>query len=77
MTPKPMTTEELAPFMDQGWRDAYLPPGMEKLLADALHWRETVKKVEPIDDHGYCIFCMRKTRHKPDCPWVLAQEAKS
>ena len=47
------------------------------------YWREAVAKVEPAHA-GSCCFCREDfgespsvsgpAHHKPDCPWLLAQE---
>lgn len=59
----------------------------EELLSDATFWRDAVKNTEEwfVDGHRWkCNFCaahfyrplMSGLLHKPDCPWLLAQDGE-
>lgn len=47
---------------------------LERVLSAEAYWREALKNaVFVIED--YCPFCETESmNHKPDCPWLLAQE---
>jgi hypothetical protein len=61
---------------------------LTELLAEADYWREAVRTAQ-VEGNGYtnnedmdiavCPFCRVDSyddpEHKPDCPWVLAQDA--
>lgn len=67
---KPLTKERRAEI-EFG---AYCANAIPDLLEAEAYWREAVKNSEewPSDR---CAFCTRAgTEHKPDCPWLLAQD---
>ncbi len=55
-----------------------------ELLEAEAYWRETARDTEPFQmthqELYICQFCRKtgmdvtKFEHKPDCPWLLAQE---
>ena len=67
-------------FLNQQWA--------QKLLADANFWREAVKNQDALElfdsrttpPEYRCAFCEEVGTqdtpfHKPDCPWLLANES--
>ncbi len=88
MTPKPLTKEERWK-LDRWLRGmAEISPTADLLrhmvTAEAF-WREAVKNAdwwrETQDSDLVCGFCECKfvgsrSKHKPDCPWLLAQDGE-
>lgn len=56
---------------------------LQQYIAAEAFWREVVKQnIAEFNEMGYCELCggekptwsAKKLVHKPDCPWLLAQE---
>ena len=63
----------------------FMTPGdVEDMLAAEQFWRESVKNSTPdpwltptrTTGEKFCFWCIayKSEGHKPDCPWLLAQE---
>ena len=50
---------------------------IRELEAEVRYWRESIRKLgDPFNKRGDCALCgveLPET-HKPDCPWVIANE---
>jgi hypothetical protein len=79
MTHKPLTMDRLGGIATRIQYDLHasaddIKADLEDLLREAMYWREAVKKFYLDNDGGNCPFC--DAWHKPDCPWLLAQEGE-
>jgi hypothetical protein len=86
---KPLSKERREEI--EHWREVMygMTPTWESVVNDALaaeqYWREAVKNAPAIPNEDFCQFCPSHVNwdgdktsitHKPDCPWLLAQETK-
>lgn len=82
--PKPLSKETREEIEQRGHEYDPHPPFwnfIQELLAAERYWREAVKNADHNNER--CAFCVgffygnvarRTLQHKPDCPWLLAQE---
>lgn len=81
---KPLTKEEREAFARYGahqdWEmDNDAAYAIGRALEAEAYWREAVKNSDSYSGNGACHFCNvfingANVPHKPDCPWLLAQE---